>query len=66
MSQLAILNYATCAVDIIDLSPATLQQYAEDFDTLVYDVLGYRRSEVYYMVGENGIRVNQMSENEIL
>ena len=66
MPQLAILNYATCAVDIIDITPATFQKYADDLDVLVYDVMGYRRDEVYYMVGETGIRVNQMAEDEIL
>lgn len=62
MHQIAILNYSTCQVEIIDISPATWQQYAEDLDALVYGVWGYKQSEIYYMSGKDGIEIIHSSE----
>ncbi|MBQ0048868.1 MAG: hypothetical protein KBT12_01310 [Bacteroidales bacterium] len=52
MSQIAILNYETASVEIITLSEATIQRYANDYDKLVYGAMGYKRSAVYYMIAD--------------
>ena len=66
MHQIAILNYATCKIEIIDISSETWQKFAEDLDLLVYDIWGYKRTEIYYMYGENGIEVTHLHENELM
>lgn len=66
MHQIAILNYATCKIEIIDISSETWQKYAEDLDLLVYDVWGYKCTEIYYISGENGIGITHLHENELM
>lgn len=65
MHQIAILNYATCRVEIVSIEPETWQRYADDLDTLVYEVWGYKSAEVSYMSGENGIGITRMTETEV-
>lgn len=57
MPQLAIIDYATGKIEIFNLSLETFNRYSDDFDALVFEVLGYRQSEVYYMVSENEIEL---------
>ncbi len=57
MPQLAIIDYSTGKIEILNLSTETFEKYSNDFDVLVYEVLGYRQSDVYYMVSEKGIEV---------
>lgn len=57
MPQLAIIDYATGKIEIFNLSLETINRYSDDFDALVFEVLGYRQSEVYYMVSENEIEL---------
>lgn len=52
MARLAILNYETASVEIIELSKATIVKYANDYDKLVYGAMGYKRSSVYYMIAD--------------
>lgn len=53
MPQLAIINYESAAIEIIDLSANIVESYADDFDKLVFDKMGYKSTNVYYMVAEN-------------
>lgn len=53
MAQLAIINYETATIEIINLSEITMTKYANDFDQLVYDDMGYKPSSVYYMIADN-------------
>ena len=52
MSTLAIMNYEAARIELIDLPSAILQQYAENLDELIYDRMGYKQTNVYYMVAE--------------
>ncbi len=62
MPQLAIIDYSTGKIEILNLSAETFEKYSNDFDVLVYEVLGYRQSDVYYMVSEKEIEVVEDSE----
>ncbi len=62
MPQLAIIDYSTGKIEIFNLSTETFEKYSNDFDVLVYEVLGYRQSDVYYMVSERGIEVVEDTE----
>lgn len=53
MPTLAIMNYESAKIELIDLPSAIFQQYAENFDEFVYSILGYKQTNVYYMVAEN-------------
>lgn len=61
MAQIAIINYETASIEIFNLSIATLCKYANDFDKLVYDAMGYKRSSVYYMVADK-INIDKNAE----
>ena len=52
MAQLAVMNYGTASVEIIELSKDTVLKYANDYDKLVYGAMGYKRSSVYYMIAD--------------
>lgn len=52
MAQLAIMNYETASIEIITLSETTINEYANDYDKLVYGMMGYKQSAVYYMIAE--------------
>ncbi len=62
MPQLAIIDYSTGKIEILNLSAETFEKYSNDFDVLVYEVLGCRQSDVYYMVSGNRIEVNCREE----
>lgn len=53
MPTLAIMNYESAKIELIDLPSAILQQYAENLDELVYGKMGYKQTSVYYMVADN-------------
>lgn len=57
MPQLAIIDYSLGKIELFNLSPETFQKFSDDFDVLVYEVLGYRQSDVYYMISEKEIDV---------
>lgn len=65
MPQIAIMNYADCSIDIINISAETWNKYVEDFDVLVYDVMGYQKDEVYYMTGSNLIKTRIIEEDQL-
>lgn len=50
--ELIVLNYEIAELHRITLSQETYERYANDTDSLVYGVLGYKESEVSYMIGE--------------
>lgn len=52
MAQLAIMNYETASIEIVTLSESTVKEYATDYDKLVYGVMGYKPSAIYYMIAE--------------
>lgn len=52
MPTLAIMNYESAKIELIDLPSAIVQQYAENLDELVYGKMGYKQTNVYYMVAE--------------
>ena len=52
MPTLAIMNYEAAKIELIDLPSAIVQQYAENLDELVYGKMGYKQTNVYYMVAE--------------
>lgn len=52
MPTLAIMNYESAKIELIDLSSAIVQQYADNLDELVYGKMGYKQTNVYYMVAE--------------
>lgn len=52
MPTLAIMNYESAKIELIDLPTAIVQQYAENLDELVYGKMGYKQTNVYYMVAE--------------
>lgn len=62
MAQLAIINYGTASIEILNLSEATLCKYVDDFDKLVYGAMGYKRSSVYYMIADR-INIYEPDEN---
>ncbi len=53
MPTLAIMNYESAKIELIDLSSATVRQYAEDYDKLVFDKMGYKQTNVYYMIADS-------------
>lgn len=53
MATLAIMNYESAEIVVIDLSSDIAEKYAADYDQLVFNEMGYKPSEVYYMVAEN-------------
>lgn len=53
MPTLAIMNYESAKIEMIDLPPAIVQQYADNFDDFVYGMMGYKQTNVYYMVADN-------------
>lgn len=53
MPILAIMNYESAKIELIDLPSAIVQQYAENLDKLVYGKMGYKQTSVYYMVADN-------------
>lgn len=52
MPTLAIMNYESAKIELIDLPSAIIQQYAENLDQLVYGKMGYKQTSVYYMVAD--------------
>lgn len=52
MPTLAIMNYESAKIELIDLPSAIVQQYAENLEELVYGKMGYKQTNVYYMVAE--------------
>lgn len=52
MPTLAIMNYESAKIELIDLPSVIVQQYAENLDELVYGKMGYKQTNVYYMVAE--------------
>lgn len=53
MPTLAIMNYESAKIELIELPSAIVQQYAENLDELVYGKMGYKQTNVYYMVADN-------------
>lgn len=53
MAKLAIMNYEMACIELITLSDSTIEKYSSDYDHLVYEVMGYNPSTVYYMVAED-------------
>lgn len=52
MPTLAIMNYESAKIELIDLPTAIVQQYADNLDDFVYCKMGYKQTNVYYMVAE--------------
>lgn len=53
MPTLAIMNYESAQIELMDLPSAIVQQYADNFDEFVYGKMGYKQTDVYYMVAED-------------
>lgn len=53
MPTLAIMNYESAKIELIDLPSAIVHQYAENLDDFVYGEMGYKQTNVYYMVADN-------------
>lgn len=53
MPTLAIMNYESAKIELMDLPSAIVQQYAGDLDDLIFGKMGYKQTNVYYMVAEN-------------
>lgn len=52
MPTLAIMNYESANIELIDLPSVIVQQYAQNIDELVFGEMGYKQTNVYYMVAE--------------
>lgn len=52
MPTLAIMNYESAKIELIDLPSAIVQQYAQNMDGFVFGKMGYKQTNVYYMVAE--------------
>lgn len=52
MPTLAIMNYEQSVIEMIELSDDIVKQYAEDYDKLVFDYMGYKETTVYYMIAD--------------
>ena len=52
MPTLAIMNYESAQIELIDLPSSIVQQYADNLDDFVYGKMGYKQTNVYYMVAE--------------
>ena len=53
MSTIAIMNYESAMIELIDLPSAIAKEYADNFDEFVYGKLGYKQTNVNYMIAEN-------------
>lgn len=53
MPTLAIMNYESAKIELLDLPSAIVQQYAHNLDDFVYGKMGYKQTNVYYMVAES-------------
>lgn len=53
MPTLAIMNYESAKIELIDLPTAIVQQYADNLDDFVYGKMGYKQTNVYYMIAES-------------
>lgn len=52
-ATLAIMNYESASIELVTLDCSILDEYADDYDKLVYGTLGYKPESVYYMIAEN-------------
>ena len=52
MPTLAIMNYEQSVIEMIELSDDIVKQYAEDYDKLVFNYMGYKETTVYYMIAD--------------
>lgn len=52
-AALAIMNYESASIELVSLDGSLLDEYAEDFDRLVYGAMGYKPESVYYMIADN-------------
>ncbi|MBR6140878.1 MAG: hypothetical protein IKQ37_03835 [Bacteroidaceae bacterium] len=58
MKQLVVLDYAEGDVKIIDMSPALVTKYANDYDEYVYGVLDFNTSNTNYMIVDGNVKIN--------
>lgn len=65
MPQIAVMNYGNCSIDIINISKETWDKYADDFDILIFDVMGYCKDEVYYMTGKDQIKTIYIDRDQL-
>lgn len=52
-STIAIINYESASVKLMTIENSVLEQYADDYDVLVYGVMGYKPESVYYMISDS-------------
>lgn len=52
-ATLAIMNYESASIELVTLDGSLLDEYADDYDRLVYDAMGYKPESVYYMIADN-------------
>lgn len=52
-ATLAIINYELASIELVSLNSSLLDEYADDFDRLVYGAMGYKPESVYYMIADN-------------
>lgn len=52
-ATLAIMNYETASIELVTLDVSLIDEYADDYDRLVFDVMGYKPESVYYMIADN-------------
>lgn len=64
-ATLTIINYESATIQLIALSRSTLEEYAGDYDRLVYDKMGFKPSSVYYMLSEN-VTIEQSDESDYI
>lgn len=51
--KIAVLNYAVCEVDIIQLSRKETKVWKDNIEDYLTKVKGYRLSDITYMTGED-------------
>lgn len=52
-ATLAIINYEMANIELVTLDGSLLDEYADDYDRLVFGTLGYKPESVYYMIADN-------------
>ena len=52
-ATLAIMNYESASIELVTLERSLLEEYEDDYDRLIYDTMGYKSTNVYYMIADN-------------
>lgn len=68
MKHLIVMNYAVGEIDIIEVSPESAKEIDKsgDAENYVLGKLGYKSSNIEYMIVDRKVTINHFLEDEFL